>query len=236
MRGRSDWRGSLELSFRAARIINGRTNGLFEEGWNACLCSGRQGGCDWGRKAVQEQMWINLKAEGCIRRSTHVSKCVSCYSACQITLCIDNLCSVLRYGCTNWRIHIDSRFSQDCGRALEKQAVASSCLSIRLSLHPRGTWLPPDGFERKMIMESCTEMFLHLQISVKLRHEWQAPYIETCAHLWPLWLLTLPRLPVSLRLLCSPLLPRLRQLPGLPISFAAIGQQTLCRHIVSFSL
>jgi len=125
--------------------------------------------------------------------------------------------SILRYGCTNWRIDIDSHFSQDCRRALEKQAVVSSCLPIRLFLHPRGTWLPPNGFERKMIMESCTEMFLHLPISVILRHEWHALYIETCAHLWPLWLLTLPRLPVSLRFLCSPLLPWLHQLPGLPI-------------------
>lgn len=37
---------------------------------------------------IQVQMWINLKAEGGIRRSTHVSKCDSCYSACKITLYI----------------------------------------------------------------------------------------------------------------------------------------------------
>jgi hypothetical protein len=151
-----------------------------------------------GRMAIQVQMWINLKTEGGIRRSTDVSKCVSCHSACQITLYIAVRLHELVV--RHWQsLFAGLRTSLEKASSSFVGSVRIVCLSTLVEIGSRWT-----GLREKIIVGSCTEMFLHLPISVKFGHEWHALYIKTCEHLWPLWLLTLPWLPVFLRLLCSP--------------------------------
>ena len=174
--------------------------------------------------AVQVQMWINLKTEGGIWRSTGVSKCVSCYSACQITLYIAIRLQELADR------HWQSLFA---GLRMSLEKASSSLVgSVHPSVSPTSWNLAPVGrvWEKKIIVDSCNETFLHLPILVKLWHEWHALDIKTCEHSRPLWLLTLPRLPVFLRLLCSPLLPWLHQwlrlLTFLCCNWSANGVQT----------
>lgn len=129
--------------------------------------------------AVQVRMWINLKIEGGIRRSTHVSKSVSCYSACHITRYIAIRLHELADG------HWQSLFA-GLRTSLEKASSSfvfcpSVCLSTFVELGSRRT-----GFREKVIMGSYTEVFLLLPISVKLGHEWHALYIKSSSRLWTL--------------------------------------------------
>jgi hypothetical protein len=135
---------------------------FLQEDWNACLCYGRQGGCNRGRIAVQVWKWINLETEGGIRRSTHVSK------TCQLLLCMSNHPAYCK---TAARTGGQERAfkSKHYLRRVCPSVLFSSCVELCSRQM---------GLREKLIMGSCTEMLLHVPVSVKLGHEWHALYLK----------------------------------------------------------